>query len=154
MAKIKKATVAKVEKITFASAKRNVAKFDPTAPDLETIFEDDGDPLEAVEYDENDLEASSDNEMTEIVRQIKAEKKAQYERFRIGRDPHYYLIVCFQSTDQRDEFAHKAGWDTVDGRFVNGLEVSKKLGLDVAAIPLKPLPQRGKPHLYRSEEVL
>lgn len=145
----------KVKKTTVkVGARGKVKKFDKHAPDFETIFEDDGDPLEAVEYDENDLEISAGNEMSEIVRQIKEEKKAQYERFRIGRDPHYYLMLCFQSHDQRDEFVLKSGWDATDGRFVNGLDVARELGLGVEPIPLEPLPQRGKPHLYRNEEVL
>ena len=123
-------------------------------PDFDTMFEDEGDPLEAVEYDANDLETSAEREMSEVVKQIKADKQARYERFRIARDPHYYVVLCFQSHEQRDEFVEKTGWATVGERFVNGLDVARKLGVDVKPIPLEPLPQRGKPHLYRPEEVL
>lgn len=132
-----------------------IAKIDRNAPDFETVFEEeDADPLGAVEYDENDLEASAEREMTELVRQIKAEKKAQYDRFRVGRDPDYYVVVCFQSHDQRDEFLQKSGWAPEGERFVNGLDVCRRLGLDVAPISLEPLPQRGKPRKYSREEVL
>lgn len=131
-----------------------VQKIDRNAPDLETVFEDDGDPLEAVEYEPGDIQTNADLEMSEIVAQIKAEKKAQYERFRTARDPNYYLVVCFQSHEQRDEFVQKAGWATVYDTFVNGLDVARALGLDVEPIPLEPLPRRGKPHLYTSKEVL
>lgn len=130
-------------------------KHGKNAPDFDTLFEwDGGDPLEAVEYDEDDPEGSADAEMTELVRQIKAEKRAQYDRFRVGRDPRYYVVVCFQSHDQMEEAVQKLGWDVRWGRFVNGLDVCRQLGVDVAPIELEPLPQRGKPHLYSREEVL
>lgn len=131
-----------------------VQKVDRNAPNLETVFEDDGDPLEAVEYEPGEIQTNADREMSEIVAQIKAEKRAQYERFRTARDPNYYLVVCFQSHEQRDEFVQKAGWATVYDTFVNGLDVAREMKLDVQPIPLEPLPRRGKPHLYKREEVL
>lgn len=137
----------KIERPKLAKRGRN-------EPDFDSMFEDEGDPLEAVDYERGGIEDSATAEMSEIVKQIKADKQAQYERFRIARDPEYYLVLCFQSHDQRDEFAQKAGWATDGGRFVNGLDVARKLGVDVKPIPLEPLPQRGKPHLYKPEEVL
>jgi hypothetical protein len=60
----------------------------------------------------------------------------------------------FQSREQRDEFAQKVGWATTYDTFVNGLDVARELGIEIQPISLEPLPQRGKPHLYRREEVL
>ena len=45
-------------------------------PRIETIFDDDMDPLENVEYDVDNLEASAEVEMSEIVKQIKEQRKA------------------------------------------------------------------------------
>ena len=137
-----------------AGERVKVRKIDRNAPDLDTMFEDEGDPLELVEYDDENLEASAESEMSEIVRQIKADKKARYERFRIEQNKHYYLMLCFQSRDQRDEFAQATGWATVEGRFVNGLDVARRLGVDIEAFKLEPVKGRGKPHLYSREEVL
>jgi hypothetical protein len=125
----------------------------PTDPDFESLFETDGDPLEGVEYDLESLEVSAENEMSETLRQIREDRAAQRERFRVARDPAYFLVVCFQSHEQRDAFAQQVGWAATDGVFVNGLEVARMLGVDVPPIPIAPLPQRGKPHLYNPSEV-
>lgn len=143
----------KIERPTRTGRQR-VRKASRDDPEFETLFEDDGDPLEDVEYDEDDLEASAEAEMSEVVRQIKEERAARRERFRVARDPDYYLVLCFQSRAQRDEFNRLSGLAAEGVRFVNGLEVARQLGIEIEAIPLEPLPQRGKPHLYSREEVL
>jgi hypothetical protein len=123
-------------------------------PRLETMFEDEGDPLEDVDYNPNDLEASATNEMTEIVRQIKEQKKALQDRFRVARDPDYWLALCFQSHEQRDEFLQKSGWAAPDTKYLNGLEIAARLGVSVSPIEIKPLPLRGKPKKYQGKEVM
>lgn len=123
-------------------------------PPLESVFENDGDPLESVEYRENDLEHNSDVEMSEVVKQIKEAKRAQFDRFRVSRDPDYWLALCFQSREQRDEFLRRVGWTTIGGRYVNGLDVARRLGADIEPIDLSPLPARGKPKKYKREEVI
>ena len=143
----------KIDRPTTGQRAR-VKKIDRNAPDFDTLFEDEGDPLEVVEYDAENLEVSAEREMSEIVRQIKADKKTRYERFRIEQNKHYYLVLCFQSCDQRDEFVQEVGWPTTEGRFINGLEVARRLGVDVKPFKLEPVKGRGKPHLYSREEVL
>jgi len=124
-------------------------KSDPQAPDFGSMFEEDGDPLEDVEYDEVNLETSANDEMSEILRQIKADKKARYDRWRVALDSRYYVVLCFQSYDQRQEAIEKLGWSVHWDRFINGLDVCRRLGVDVTPIEIEPLPQRGKPHLYK-----
>jgi hypothetical protein len=123
-------------------------------PVLETMFEDEGDPLEAVDYDIPDLEQTADAEMSEILRQLKERRKAQGDRFRVARDPEYFLVLCFQSQEQRNEFLAKSGWGPADAKYMNGLEIARRLGLDVAPIEIKPLPFRGKSHKFSESEVL
>ena len=123
-------------------------------PRVETIFDDEGDPLEAVDYEVEDLEASADEEMSEIVRQIKEQKKARYEQFRIASDPDFYLLMCFQSSDQKKEFLEKSKWEAFQELFVNGLEVASMLNLEIAFQPIKPLPLRGRPNKYSKKEVI
>jgi hypothetical protein len=109
-------------------------------PRLETMFEDEGDPLEDVPYEElaNDLEASADAEMSEMLRQIKERRQADRDRFRVARDPDYFVVLCFQSRDQRNEFLAKSEWGQEDEKYLNGLEVCRRLGIDVVPIEIKP----------------
>jgi hypothetical protein len=85
-----------------------VQKVDRNAPNLETVFEDDGDPLEAVEYEPGEIQTNADREMSEIVAQIKAEKKAQYERFRTARDRTITGRV-FRATNSVTNLCRRAG---------------------------------------------
>jgi hypothetical protein len=124
------------------------------APKFETMFEDEGDPLEDVDYGSDDLEISADNEMTAIVQQIKEQKKAQQDRFRIARDPDYWCALCFQSHEQRDQFLDIIGWRDLGEKYLNGLEVARRLGVEVKWFPMSPLPQRGKPKKYTRKEVI
>ncbi len=125
-------------------------------PRLETMFEDEGDPLEAVPYEElkDDLEASATAEMSELVRQIKEKRQADRDRFRVLREPDYFVVLCFQSRDQRNEFLAKSEWAEEDTKYLNGLEICRRLGIDVQPIEIKPLKFRGKPHRFSKEEVL
>ncbi len=122
-------------------------------PLLETMFEDEGDPLEDVEYSD-DLEASADSEMSEILRQIKERRQADRDRFRVARDPDYFVVLCFQSRDQRNEFLAKSEWGQRDEKYLNGLEICRRLGIDVQPIKIEPLKFRGKPNKYSKSEVL
>jgi len=123
-------------------------------PDIETMFNVDGDPLENVDFDPDDLEASATAEMSEIVRLIREKKKQSADRFRIAEDTDYWVALCFQCREQRDEFLKKAGWSELGEKYLNGLEIARRLGIDVKVFDLKPLPLRGKPKKFSREEVI
>jgi hypothetical protein len=123
-------------------------------PDIETMFDVDGDPLEDVDFDPNDLEASATAEMSEIVRLIREKKKESSDRFRIANDTDYWVALCFQCREQRDEFLRKAGWSDVGEKYLNGLEIARRLGVDVEVFDLKPLPLRGKAKKFSRKEVI
>ena len=123
-------------------------------PVLETMFEDEGDPLGKVEYSAGDVEGNATKEMSEILKQLTERRKAQRDLFRVARDPDYFICLCFQSHEQRNEFLAKSGWGEADERYINGLQVCRLLGIDVQPIEIKPLKLRGKPSKYSETEVL
>jgi len=132
------------------AAKKNFKRL----PDIETMFNLDGDPLEDVDFDPNDLEASATAEMSEIVRLIREKKKESADRFRIADDTDYWVALCFQCREQRDEFLRKAGWSDLGEKYLNGLEIARRLGIDVKVYDIKPLPLRGKPKNFSRKEVI
>jgi len=136
---------------TVSTAPRKTFK---RLPDIETMFNVDGDPLEDVDFDPNDLEASATAEMSEIVRLIKEKKKESSDRFRTANDTDYWVALCFQCREQRDEFLRKAGWSDLGEKYLNGLEIARRLGVDVEVFDLKPLPLRGKPKKFSRKEVI
>jgi len=134
-----------------ATKKTRIAK---RLPNLKTMFEDEGDPLEDVEYNDADLEASADAEMTEIVKQIKERKRQMQERFRVANDTDYWFAMCFQSREQRDEFLRLTGWAAPGEKYLSGLKVAQVLGVEIGVIELDPKPLRGKPRKYTRKEVI
>lgn len=123
-------------------------------PNVDTMFGDRDDPLANVEYNPESLEQSAENEMSEVLRQLLERRKAQQDRFRVARDPEFFVVLCFQSRAQRNEFLEKSGWGVEDERYLNGLQVCRLLGIDVQPIDIKPIKPRGKFGKYSRAEVL
>lgn len=103
--------------------------------------------------DLDDPEANVDAEVSEVLSQIAAAKKERRDTYRVMTDFNFYLVVCFQSTDQRDEFVKQAQWRT-DGAFVDGLDVARRLGLDVPPINMPSKTNRAMPVALRGHKVL
>jgi hypothetical protein len=141
-----------LEKRTTPLAKRGRTSL-KRMPVLETMFEDEGDPFEGIEPT-HDPQRDPDTEMSAILSEIRERRKAANDRFRVARDPDYYLVLCFQSHDQRNEFLAKSGWGPPDERYLNGLEIARRLDVGVQPIEIKPLEFRGKPKKYSEKEVL
>lgn len=122
-------------------------KLGEVAPNFDSMFFPDGD--EPLEYPTTDAEDSVDYEISEALRRIKEEKAARREQYRVMTDPNFFLVVCFQSTVQRDEFIEKAGWDDLGFPYVDGLRLARLLGVDVQPIHLPRKQVRAAPKALR-----
>lgn len=145
------------ETVTLAREKagitREIARIDRNAPDFDSVF-DDGDDNPFAGIDQDDLQDAADETMSEALRLIIEQKKASQERFRIVADPEFFLVVCFQSRDQKEDFLKKANWDDLGDKYINGLEVARRMGVDTPAISIEPLKVRGKLKLFKASEIL
>lgn len=105
------------------------------APDFETLFEPDDDeniplPLGV------DVEADVAVEMTETLRLLLEHKKRQRDLYRIANDDEFWLAVCFQSRDQKEEFLAALKLTDLGDKYLDGLQVAQRLGVAIAAVPL------------------
>ena len=51
-------------------------------------------------------------------------------------DTEFWTCLVFQSSDQRDAFMEKAGWETEEGnRFASGTKVAAKMGIELPPGP-------------------
>jgi len=136
---------------------RNSGRIDRSAPDFDSIF-DDGDEgmFAGAEFDTGDLQGDSDAIMSEALRAVIERKKATQERFRVAIDPEFYTVLCFQSREQKEEFLKKAGWiaEGEGGRYLNGLEIARKMEIDIEVHPIEPLKLRGKPNRFKPDDIL
>jgi hypothetical protein len=124
-----------------------------TAPDFDSIFEEGENPLEETAF-VGELQADANSEVSDILKAIIERRKAQNERFRITSDPEYFFCVCFQSRDQKDEFLKATHWDDLGNKFINGLEVARRMNVPVTVIELEPPKLRGRAKNFQREEVI
>lgn len=132
---------------------RDKTSLDRKAPDFDSMFDDDGNLLDDLAVLDG-IQENVNQEMSAILKAIIERKRAQAERFRITDDPEYFLCLCFQSRDQKDEFVQAAGWADFGYKYINGLDVARKLGVSVTVIQLEPPKLRGRVKNYQKKEVI
>ena len=142
------------EKKSLARSGVKLKKRQRTDPDFDSVFDDGNDnPFAGVEMT-GDLQEDADTNMSEALRQIIEKKKASQERFRVAVDPEFFFCMVFQSRAQKDEFLKAAGWYELGDKYLNGLEVAQKMGIEIEVIPIEPLTLRGKVKRYKPEDTL
>lgn len=92
-------------------------------------------PLDTLDYPD-DPEQAATVEISEALAFIKAERQKKRDAWRVTVDPEYWVCVCFQSREQKEGFLTKAGWLDLGEKYLDGLEVAKRLGVEVLPIPL------------------
>lgn len=124
------------------------------APDFDSMFDDgDDNPLADVEMT-GDIQEDADASMSEALRQIIDRKKATQEKFRTATDSEFFFCVCFQSREQKDEFLKAVRWDDLGDKYLNGLEIARRLAVPVTVIPIEPLKIRGKVNKFAPDDIL
>lgn len=92
-------------------------------------------PLDGLDYPDAPEQAAT-VEISEALAFIKAERQKKRDAWRVTVDPEYWVCVCFQSREQKEEFLTKAGWLDLGEKYLDGVEVAKRLGVTVLPIPL------------------
>lgn len=126
------------------------------APNFDSILSLRAQPpssLQALE-DTGDPEQNVNNELSEVLRAIQTAKKERRDAYRVLTDNNFYAVVCFQSEAQRDEFLVKSGWAEPGTRFINGLKVAERIGVEIIPINLKAKTNRSAPVLLRTQRVI
>lgn len=123
-------------------------------PDFDSLFDgnDETDPFADIEYT-GDVEIDAQVEMSEALRSIIAERKGRAEEWRILTDTEFWVAVCFQSRAQKDEFLEKAGLLDLGDKYLNGLVVAERMGVDVEPIILNKRPPNKPPRGLREDKL-
>jgi len=108
----------------------------------------------AVMSSSDDLEADADAEVGAMAAAIADEKKLRRDAYRTLVDPDFWFAVCFQSREQKEAFLTAVGWLDHGSRYLDGLWIAKRLGVDVQPIPLTAKPVRAAPKNLRDVEVI
>ncbi len=125
------------------------------APDFWAFLEEPefDNPIWDTLEDEGSIEKNARKEvgvMSEALRRIVDEKQERRRKYTLLVDASYYLVICFQTTEQKEAFMKAKGWDKLDGnfewRYLNGLEVADWEGvtIELVYIPTKQPPEAPK----------
>lgn len=89
------------------------------------------------------IEENVEIELSEALRRILEEKRQLRDTYRIYNDANYYTVLVFQSEEQKRQFLALTGWGHPDDKFINGLQVADRIGLDIEPILLpRPNPRK------------
>lgn len=107
-------------------------------PSLPALKTGGGAKLKGREAQPANAEADSVAELNELQQAFKDRAEADQQRFVEATDSEYWFAVCFQTREQKEEFLRKTGLGETDEKYLNGLEVARKLGVAIEA-PTPPI---------------
>ena len=76
-------------------------------------------------------------EMSELLKKFKASAKEEQRLFQQNIDSEYWVAICFQSREQKEEFLRLAGWLQFGDKYLDGLEVADKMGMKIGHLTPK-----------------
>jgi hypothetical protein len=129
----------KVQRPTIKATRKTKVKLPPrgmAAPNLDTMF----DPVEGISVydlpDMGDPEQNIDQEISAALAAVLDERKRRRELFRVQMDADFYFSVCFQTTEQKEDFLKQAGWFDLGTDYLDGLQVASRMNIDIEPIML------------------
>lgn len=129
------------------------------APDIDSMFDPTGLPG-LPENKAEDLQTSSDQEVSDMMTSIRENRKNNAERFRDIESGEFWFCVCFQSRSQKDQFIadllkkYAPNTENFGDKYVSGLELADMLGIPVEPIVLEAKKSRLAPKALREREVI
>lgn len=94
-----------------------------------------GDPI-----GDQDVERDSLEEMSEVLKGFKQRAQQEEGRYWQTVDSEYWVCLCFQTREQKEEFLQKLGLLMLGDKYLDGLEVAQKLGVEIES-PTPPMPR-------------
>lgn len=74
-------------------------------------------------------EETAKRELSELEEAFKRRAEAEQERFMLATDPEYWVALCFQSRDQKEEFLRALDLMKHGDKYLDGWTVAKQLGV-------------------------
>jgi hypothetical protein len=100
------------------------------------------------------IEDDATDEVSAIAQAIADEKILRRDAYRTMVDPEFWFAVCFQNREQKEAFLKAVGWFAHGDKYLDGLWVARKLGIQIEPILLEAKPIRAAPKLLRDTEVI
>lgn len=122
-------------------------------PDMELLADDElllSDEFELFKEEDQapvvapkNAEEESKGEMSEVLKAFRARAKNESARFEQATDSEYWVALCFQTRDQKEEFLRKINVAALGDKYLDGLIVAEALGIAIESpTPPKRSPSR------------
>lgn len=92
-----------------------------------------------------DAEAEAEAEVSQALTGFKARASQENQRFEDATDSEYWVALCFQTRDQKEEFLRKMGWLELGDKYLDGMLCAEASRITLEA-RIPPLPDH---HLDR-----
>ena len=107
-----------------------------TAQPDEDVFDEEGD---AAMPPIDEAERIAAEEVGAVLKGFRDRAKQDDRRVMDAVDSEYWIAVCFQTREQKDEFLEKAGWAELGDKYLDGMAVAKAMKLKLQSrIPAMP----------------
>ena len=104
-----------------------------TAQEDDDVFDDDAMPSVA------EAEAMAAEEVGQVLKGFRARAKQDDKRLMDAVDSEYWIAVCFQTREQKEEFLSKAGWAELGDKYLDGMAVARAMKIKLESrIPSLP----------------
>jgi hypothetical protein len=89
----------------------------------------------------SNVEEDVEKELSDILQGFKGRADKENQRILDATDSEYWVAVCFQTREQKEEFLKKIGVDmeTMGDKYIDGMELAKIMGIKLESrVPAMP----------------
>ncbi len=87
-----------------------------------------------------EVEVEAEEEVSEVLQGFKQRAEREDQRFWDAVDSEYWVCLCFQTRDQKEEFLKKLGLFEMGDKYIDGIKAAKKMGVTLES-RVPPMPQ-------------
>lgn len=75
--------------------------------------------------------AEAQEVISAVLKKFKDQAKNEQKVFTENVDSEYWIAICFQSREQKEEWLRQAGLIELGDKYLDGLEVAEVMGMDI-----------------------
>lgn len=106
------------------------------------LFGDDassGDDLNQEPPRPDQVERMAAEEVSEILASFKARERTEEQRFHDATDSEFWVALCFQTREQKEEFLHKMRWFELGDKYIDGMQAAERANVTLSS-RIPPMP--------------
>lgn len=79
-------------------------------------------------------------EVSELLQGFRNRERNEQQRFEDATDTEYWVALCFQTREQKEQFLHAIGWYELGDKFIDGMAAAEKANITLTA-RIPPMPR-------------